>query len=139
MPDRDARASASWGWLAAIGHRWPTWLAIALVALLAGDESPKGLSQALLIMALGYLAAAVLQRRQATWVVAVVAIGALAALRLQDWVDPSVVLLAAALALVLWAAVRGSKTVPRDHLMQDPLNRTVPQADRQLTLRRSSG
>lgn len=77
------------GWVAAILHRWPTWLAIALAALGAGDSgSVGGLSEALLLFALGYLACAVLRRRQATWVVAVVGIGAVAALRLQSWVEP---------------------------------------------------
>ena len=100
-------------WAAALMHHWPTWLAIALVALTAGGgDSLKGLSEALLLFALGYLAAAVLQRRQATWLVAVVIVAAFAALRLQDWVDPSVVLLVAALAFVLWGAVRGQLWPP---------------------------
>ena len=38
---------------------------------------------------------------------AVVAVAALVALRLQEWVDPVVAWLVAALALVLWGAVRG--------------------------------
>jgi hypothetical protein len=59
------------------------------------------------MLAWAYLAAAVLQRRQATWVVAVVAVTVLVALRLQGWVDPVVAWLVAALALVLWGAVRG--------------------------------
>lgn len=93
--------------LAAALKRWPTWLAIAMAAVLAPGSSVSGLAEALTIVALGYLAAAALQRRQATWVVAVVAIGALAALRLQDWVEPMVVVLGAALAFVLWGAARG--------------------------------
>lgn len=96
------------GWAAALMQRWPTWFAIVLAALTAGDPgSVGGLSDALLLFALGYLAAAVLQKRQATWVVAMVGIGALAALRLQDLVEPTVVLLAAAVAFVLWGAARG--------------------------------
>jgi hypothetical protein len=59
------------------------------------------------MLAFFYLAAAVLQRRQATWLVAVATVAAFAALRLQDWVDPVVALIVAALALVLWGAVRG--------------------------------
>jgi hypothetical protein len=39
--------------------------------------------------------------------VAVATVAAFAALRLQDWVDPVVALVVAALALVLWGAVRG--------------------------------
>jgi hypothetical protein len=94
-------------WVAAIKHRWPTWLAIALAALTVGGSTVESLADVLPMLALAYLAAAVLQRRQATWLVAVVVVAAFAALRLQDWVDPVVALLAAALALVLWGAVRG--------------------------------
>ena len=60
------------------------------------------------MLAFFYLAAAVLQRRQATWLVAVATVAAFAALRLQDWVDPVVALIVAALALVLWAPFVGS-------------------------------
>jgi hypothetical protein len=94
-------------WTAALKHRWPTWLAIALAALTAGGSTVQSLANVLPMLAWAYLAAAVLQRRQATWVVAVVAVAALVALRLQDWVDPVVAWLVAALALVLWGAVRG--------------------------------
>jgi hypothetical protein len=102
------------GWTAAIKHRWPTWLAIVVAALTAGGDSDslKGLSEALLLFALGYLGAAVLQRRQATWFVAVVGIGAVAALRLQGWVEPSVFLVVVALAFVLWGAARGQMWPP---------------------------
>jgi hypothetical protein len=92
---------------AAIMHRWPTWLAIAMAALLAGGSTVESLASVLPMLALAYLAAAVLQRRQATWLVAVVIVAAFAALRLQEWVDPVAALLVAALALVLWGAVRG--------------------------------
>jgi hypothetical protein len=102
---RDRRV---WPWVAAIGHRWPTWLALAMVAVsVGGQEEPTGLAEGLLVFALGYLGSAVVQRRQATWLIAVVAIGTAALLRLQDQVAPSTVLLAAAAGLVLWAAVRG--------------------------------
>jgi len=101
-------------WAVALKRRWPTWLAIALALWTAGDDpdSRTGLSEALLLFALGYLAAAALQQRQATWLIASLAIGALAALRLQDWADPSLVLLIAALALVVWAAVHGQLWPP---------------------------
>src|SRR5918999_1858167 len=95
------------GSTAAIKHRWPTWLAIALAALTVGGSTVQSLADVLPMLAWAYLAAAVLQRRQATWVVAVVAVAALVALRLQEWVDPVVAWLVAALALVLWGAVRG--------------------------------
>jgi hypothetical protein len=104
-------------WADVLRRRWPTWLAIALTALTAGGDSSggdslEGLSDALLVFALNYLILAVLQRRRATWVVATVVTSALVALRFQDWVDPSAVLLAAALAFVLWGAVRGQLQRP---------------------------
>ena len=95
------------GWITAIKHRWPTWLAIALAALTVGGSTVESLADVLPMLAFFYLAAAVLQRRQATWLVAVATVAAFAALRLQDWVDPVVALIVAALALVLWGAVRG--------------------------------
>jgi hypothetical protein len=94
-------------WAAAIMHRWPTWLALALAALTVGGSTVESLADVLPMLAFFYLAAAVLQRRQATWLVAVVVVAAFAALRLQDWVDPVVAFSVAALALVLWGAVRG--------------------------------
>ncbi len=94
-------------WAAAIIHRWPTWLAIALAALTVGGSTVESLADVLPMLAFFYLAAAVLQRRQATWLVAVATVAGFAALRLQDWVDPVVALIVAALALVLWGAVRG--------------------------------
>ena len=52
------------GWVAAVLHRWLTWFAVALAALTADDPgSVGGLSEALLLFALGYLAAAVIGRR----------------------------------------------------------------------------
>jgi hypothetical protein len=97
-------------WSAAIIHRWPTWLAIALAALTVGGSTVESLADVLSMLAFFYLAAAVLQQRQATWLVAVVTVVAFAALRLQDWVDPVAVLIVAALALVLWGTVlRGQR------------------------------
>ena len=94
-------------WAAAIMHRWPTWLALALAVLTVGGSTVESLADVLPMLAFFYLAAAVLQRRQATWLVAVVVVAAFAALRLQDRVDPVVAFSVAALALVLWGAVRG--------------------------------
>ena len=101
------QASGRRGWVAAILHRWPTWLAIALAALTVGGSTVQSLADVLPMLAFFYLAAALLQRRQATWLVAVATVAAFAALRLQDWVDPVVAFSVAALALVLWGAVRG--------------------------------
>ena len=82
-PEPDRRS-----WAAAIMHRWPTWLAIALAALTVGGSTVESLAKVLPMLAFFYLAAAVLQRRQATWLVAVATVAAFAALRLQDRVDP---------------------------------------------------
>jgi hypothetical protein len=107
-PEPHDRGRRGWTWVAAIGHRWPTWLALAMVAVsVGGQEEPTGLAEGLLVFALGYLGAAVVQRRRATWLIAIVAIGAAVLLRLQDQIAPSTVLLAAAAGLVLWAALRG--------------------------------
>src|SRR5688500_2453322 len=76
-------------------------------ALLAPGATVGERAGALPLLAFGYLAAAVVQRREATWLLAVGIVAAFAALRLQDWVDPVVALSVAALALVLWGAVRG--------------------------------
>lgn len=105
------------GRVAAILHRWPTWLAIAFTVLSAlaarGDPGSVGdFSEILLLFPLIYLAPAVLQRRQATWVVLAVTVGAVSALRLQSWVEPWVVILAVALAFVLWGAARGQMWPP---------------------------
>ena len=106
------------GWITGVKNRWPVWLAIAMTAVSWGSSSRESLSDAILLFAFGYLAAAVLQRRQASWVVAATAIGGLAALRLQDRVDPSAVLLAAALALVVWATLRGRMWPPGDLMLE---------------------
>ena len=106
-PSHAHQTSGRQGWVAAILHRWPTWLAIALAALTVGGSTVGILADVLPMLALAYLAAAVLQRRQATWLLAVSIVAAFAALRTQDWVDPVVVLVAAAVALVLWGAFRG--------------------------------
>jgi hypothetical protein len=50
-------------WVAAILHRWPTWLAALLTA---GGTTVEELAGALPLLAFGYLAAAALQRREAT-------------------------------------------------------------------------
>ncbi len=96
-------------WVGAVLHRWPTWLAIAMAAVLAPGSTVGELADVLPLLAFGYLAAAALQRRRATWLLAIGVTGAWAVLRLQDLVDPLAVLLVAALALLLWGAVRGRR------------------------------
>jgi hypothetical protein len=106
-PAHGHRAPGRPPWVAGVLHRWPTWLAIAMAAVLAPGSTVGELANVLPLLAFGYLAAAALQRRGATWLLAVGVCAAYAALRAQDLVDPLVVLGAAALALVLWGAVRG--------------------------------
>jgi hypothetical protein len=101
------RAPGRRRWTEVVMHRWPTWLAIAMAAVLAPGTTVGELANALPLLAFGYLAAAALQRRRATWLLAVGVVAAYAALRMQDLVDPLVVLVAAAIALVLWGALRG--------------------------------
>jgi hypothetical protein len=95
------------GFLAGLGRRWPTWLAIAMAAALADSSSVSALAEALVFLALGYLAAAALRRPNATWVILVVGIGLFAALRLQDWIEPVVVLIVIASGIAVWGAARG--------------------------------
>ena len=90
-------------------HRWPTWLAIAMAAVLAPGSTVGELADVLPLLAFGYLAAAALQRRRSTWLLAIGVTAAWAVLRLQDLVDPLAVLIVAALALLLWGAVRGRR------------------------------
>src|SRR5688500_17288597 len=91
-------------WADAIWHRWPTWLAIALTVLTAdggssGGDSLARLSDALLIFGLNYVVLSLLQWRRATWLVVLTLIAGLIGLRLQSRVDPTQVLLGAAVAL----------------------------------------
>lgn len=78
-----------------------------MAAVLAPGTSVQELAGVLPMLAFGYLAAAAVQRRQATWVLIVVVFAVFAALRLQAWVDPLVIVLLAALAIVAWAALVG--------------------------------
>ena len=107
----EGTAAESSGVLAALGRRWPTALALAVSALTFGgaesEETVLGLAEALLILPLLYLITASVQRRGLTWVVFFACIGSLIALRGQDRVEPSVVLLAVALAALLWGTARG--------------------------------
>lgn len=101
-------AAGASGIAAGFKRRWPTWLAIALTALIAlSAENPIDLATPLLLLPLIYLATAVLQRPPAVWIVFLVLTAVLYALQVQDWVHPWLVLLAAALALSIWGTLRG--------------------------------
>jgi hypothetical protein len=94
-----------------LGRRWPTLLALACSALTLdgtdSDESVYGLSEALLILPLLYLVTAAVARRGFTWAFFLGCIGLLVGLRNQDWVDPSMALLAVALGAVVWGTAHG--------------------------------
>jgi hypothetical protein len=92
-------------------RRWPSALGIGswIVVVLVGDpDSPvTDMAEILLALPLLYLIVAAVQRRRASWVVLVALMAAVIALQRADAVAPSAVLAAAALALLVWGAVRG--------------------------------
>jgi len=93
-------------WVAAILHRWPTALGIAVAALAAFDVD-DGLEFAALtvLMALVYLGAAALDRRGAAWVVLLAGLAFL--IPSTSGVGPSVVLLVAAPVFLVLGLARG--------------------------------
>lgn len=66
-----------------------------------------GFAETLLILPLLYLVIASVAGRRWTWLFLVAGIGLIVALRGQDRVEPAVVLLAIALAAVLWGSAHG--------------------------------
>jgi hypothetical protein len=99
------------GAVAAAAKRWPTILGVALgVDIFIGavtQDTARSYAEALLMLPLGYVIVAALGRRRATWPVLAVLTALLVGLRLQDWVEPFVVLLAVALAVVIWGSGHG--------------------------------
>jgi hypothetical protein len=97
--------------LAAAAKRWPTVVGVAAGAdSLLGevtDDTTLRLAEALLILPMLYVIVAALRSRRATWPVFFVCIALFIALRLQDLVAPSVVLLAIALAAAIWGTSHG--------------------------------
>lgn len=100
-----------WGPVGAAARRWPTLVGLALGAdVLIGevtDEDTHGLGEALVVLPLLYVVVAVLQRRRASWPVLGVLMAMFVGLRMQDLVDPMVVVLAVALAAAIWGAAHG--------------------------------
>jgi hypothetical protein len=90
-------------------RRWPTALALVLSALTfdGGDSGAPvfGLAEALLLLPLGYLIVAKLQRPRASWPVLVSGLTTIIVLRLLDVIAPAAVLVAIALIVLVWAAV----------------------------------
>jgi hypothetical protein len=108
-----ARGAGVPSWL---GRRWPTLLALACTALTFGgtesEEAVRGYSETLLILPLLYLVTSAVARRRLSWVFLVACIGLLVALRNQDRVQPSVVLLGVALGAVVWGTAHGRSRQP---------------------------
>jgi hypothetical protein len=100
-------------WIDLLKHRWPSALGIAVAALAAFDLQVdagfvSSFSALVVLMALVYLGAAALSRRRAAWVVFLAGFAVLVVLPLPDsGIEPSLVLLVAALAFLVLGAARG--------------------------------
>jgi hypothetical protein len=107
------QASRHRSWVVALTHRWPTALGLMVAALTAFDaeinvEFVSVVSAIVVLMALIYLSAAVLERRRAAWVVFLAGFAVLTTRRLLDSsVDLSVVFLVSALIFLVLGVVRG--------------------------------
>ncbi|HKA68676.1 MAG TPA: hypothetical protein VKG85_06105 [Actinomycetes bacterium] len=90
-------------------RRWPTALALVLSAVTfdGGDSGAavSGLAEALLLLPLGYLTVAKLQRPRASWLVLVCGLITIIVLRLLDVIAPAAVLVTIALVVLVWGAV----------------------------------
>lgn len=100
---------------ALLKRRWPTALAVAVVALnviASGSQDVAdavgGFAETLPLLPLIYLVVNQIGRPQATWPVLGAGLVAVFALPLQDAVAPSTVLIALAGVLLAWGAVRGT-------------------------------
>ncbi|MEV0172147.1 hypothetical protein AB0I00_13635 [Streptomyces sp. NPDC050803] len=100
-------------------RRWPTALALAVAALnLAASGSQDvadavdGFGEVLPLLPLIYLTVNQIGTPRATWPVLGVGLVTVFVLPLQDAVAPSTVLVALALVLLLWGAVRGTPHGP---------------------------
>jgi hypothetical protein len=97
--------------LTAVAKRWPTLVGIAsgadvLLSEITG-ETTHGYAEALLILPLGYVVLTLLRRRRLSWPVLFGAVALMVGLRLQDWVDPPVAILAVALGATIWGTGHG--------------------------------
>jgi hypothetical protein len=97
-------------------QRWPTALALGMTALtFGGSESAEGvtsLADALLLLQLGYLVVAKLQRRQASWPMIAAGFAFIIALRVLEVIAPAAALSAVALLVLVWGAVDGQLRRP---------------------------
>jgi hypothetical protein len=92
-------------------HRWPTAIAaIAGVNSFLGeitDELVRSLAEPMLLLPTLYVIVAALRRRRLTWLVLIGLLAGYTGLRLQTAVDPSIVILAVALAAAIWGTAHG--------------------------------
>ncbi|MDC0766911.1 hypothetical protein [Streptomyces sp. HD] len=100
---------------ATLKRRWPTALALAVVALnviASGSQDVAdavgGFGEILPLLPLIYLAVNQIGKPQATWPVLGAGLVVVFALPFQDAVAPSTVLVALSLALLAWGALRGT-------------------------------
>lgn len=99
-------------WIDFLKHRWPTLLAIAFAVLVAFDlEDGSDLHFLLFILALGYLAAAALNRPWTPWAVLVLSIPAVVAMRALG-IEPAVGLLVATLIFLVLGFARSRVQAP---------------------------
>lgn len=102
--------------ITAAARRWPTLLGVGLGAdVFLGEvtaATTHGYGVLVMLMPLLYVVVAVLRQRRASWPVFGVLVGLFVLLRLQDRVEPAVVVLAAALAATIWGVGHGRHREP---------------------------
>ncbi|MBM7784235.1 hypothetical protein [Tenggerimyces flavus] len=95
----------------AIGRRWPTLVALPVgVDSFFGEITPdtvSTLADAMLLLPMIYVVVEALKRRWLTWPILLAALPAFAGLKLQNVVDPSIVILAVTLAAAIWGSAHG--------------------------------
>ena len=106
-------------WADFLKHRWPTALGVVVAAMTAYDleldaGSVSSLAALVVLMALVYVGAAALDRRRASWVVFLAGFAVMVVFQdlFDSGVEPSEVLLVAALVFVVVGAVRGQLCSP---------------------------
>lgn len=119
--DTGTTRAAAWPRAAsAVGHRWPTWLALAWSAISLWDVG-DGLEYVflLLLAAAGYLFMALDDRPRATWPVLFALVATVVILRLLD-IDPVRALAVVAVALVVVGLIGGQLRRPGLYMLQSP-------------------